>query len=96
MSKLTTDELVAYCNTAIEKAKEEFRKPTHGTCCTCQVCGGSLDDDPCLCGHIKTFQSLIAKLRAADRLVAAAKGSCSIGYAGPSLEKAIKDYGEAQ
>lgn len=25
-----------------------FRKPTHGTCCTCQVCGYGYDD--CLCG----------------------------------------------
>jgi hypothetical protein len=27
---------------------EKFRKPTHGTCCTCQVCGW--DYDNCLCG----------------------------------------------
>jgi hypothetical protein len=27
---------------------EKFRKPTHGTCCTCQTCGW--DYDNCLCG----------------------------------------------
>ena len=26
-----------------------FRKPTHGTCCTCQICGHNYDD--CQCGY---------------------------------------------
>lgn len=26
----------------------KFTKPTHGTCCTCQICGWNYDD--CICG----------------------------------------------
>lgn len=29
--------------------KANFRKPTHGPCCTCQKCG--YDHDDCVCCH---------------------------------------------
>ena len=34
---------------AIETLKSQIRKkkPTHGTCCTCQECGGDIDDCDC-------------------------------------------------
>ena len=33
---------------------EKFTKPTHGTCCTCQTCGGDIDH--CYCGnHLEIF-----------------------------------------
>ena len=36
------------------------RKPTHGSCCTCQVCGG--DKDCCWCEENKIYENLKAEV----------------------------------
>jgi len=33
------------------------RKPTHGTCCTCQNCGEGYDD--CICDHNEVLGKLL-------------------------------------
>ena len=40
---------------AVAKAiGKEWRKPNHGTCCTCQTCGW--DHDDCQCGYHEDWQ----------------------------------------
>ena len=34
-----------------------FMVPTHGTCCTCQVCGHP-NDGPCMCGLSDTWEGM--------------------------------------
>ncbi len=34
------------------------KKPTHGPCCTCQICGYHHDD--CVCLHNELLESLMA------------------------------------
>lgn len=43
----------------LEKAKEKYkrRKPTHGTCCTCQNCGYAFDND-CICEELRVIDNL--------------------------------------
>jgi hypothetical protein len=43
---------------------QPFRKPTHGTCCTCQTCGHGYDE--CQCGYseyIEMAWQVVEKLR---------------------------------
>lgn len=43
-----------------KRIKSLTRKPTHGTCCTCQDCGQSHDD--CNCTEIEIINNLISIL----------------------------------
>jgi hypothetical protein len=49
------DELIGWVESKIVK-----RKPTHGTCCTCQTCGG--DKDNCWCENNSYYEKFLAKL----------------------------------
>lgn len=39
-------------------AEKRFRKPTHGTCCTCSTCGG--DIDYCDCERNQMIERLVS------------------------------------
>lgn len=46
----------------VARLRFQFRKPTHGNCCTCQTCGHPHDE--CLCCEINKFQELRALVEA--------------------------------
>jgi hypothetical protein len=39
---------------------KQIQKPTHGTCCTCQTCGG--DNDYCDCPRNKVLDEVLSRL----------------------------------
>ncbi len=56
-----------------------FRKPTHGPCCTCQVCGYNNDWD-CQCGwseEIDRAWEIVEKLDSPDLFIALETGTCA-------------------
>jgi len=57
--------LEEFCELDGDKYKET-RKPTHGSCCTCQDCGH--DHDSCVCNHneIVKLLSLLPKFELSD------------------------------
>ena len=46
--KMELGDCLEWIDEEISWRKQQFRKPTHGTCCTCQTCGNFHDDCVCL------------------------------------------------
>jgi len=59
-------QLLQECKERIEKQKNK-RKSTHGSCCTCQLCGYSIaDGDECECDRnsvLETAKSIISDIQ---------------------------------
>lgn len=45
---------------------KRIRKPGHGICCTCQVCGYNNEDQDCECNRNLALADAIAKIRGVD------------------------------
>ena len=54
MTKEEAEQMVEWADEHIEWRKQKMRKPTHGTCCTCQECGQPHDE--CMCRDMENFK----------------------------------------
>lgn len=78
MKKLTpmeeVDNLIAAARMAerarvvkIVEGMKNYRRPTHGECCTCQKCGGDIDD--CDCKRNAIISDILSALEAPNETV---------------------------
>ena len=59
---------------------KSFRKPTHGTCCTCQICGWDFDN--CQCGYSEDIDMAwqVMEVTKFDSIWRILQGSLGIRY----------------
>ena len=56
-----------------------FRKPTHGTCCTCQICGHP-NDAACQCGYSDDIQMAYAIIEKLNLPVTMSSGYDTLNF----------------
>ena len=59
--KISKADVLSWLYNKISNLERQFRKPTHGTCCTCQICGNQYDD--CVCFDLRYFRQICEEIK---------------------------------